>query len=259
MSVNVTTELVKELRDATGISVMQCRRALIEAEGDMKKALAILKKTSSDIALKKADRVATDGAVMIKTNGAKTVLLALHCETDFVSRNEDFTNLLSSLIDLALTKGIEEMKKVAKDMIDSVIQKTGEKIELGEVYEIRGEVVGSYVHNNKIGIIVSLVGGNQELAKDIAMHVAAMKPEYITDNDINEETKKTMTEIFEKEVAKIDKPEEIKKKMLEGKINTYFKEKTLKSQPFIKNPDETVGQLLERNKAKIIEVKRYFI
>src|SRR3989344_1948163 len=259
MSVNVTTELVKELRDATGISVMQCKRALEEAEGDMKKALAILKKTSSDIALKKADRVALDGAVMIKTNGAKTVLLALHCETDFVSRNEDFTNLLSSLIDLALTKGIEEMKKVAKDMIDSVIQKTGEKIELGEVYEIRGEVVGSYVHNNKIGIIVSLVGGNQELAKDIAMHVAAMKPEYITDNDINEETKKTMTEIFEKEVAKIDKPEEIKKKMLEGKINTYFKEKTLKSQPFIKNPDETVGQLLERNKAKIIEVKRYFI
>jgi elongation factor Ts len=255
MSTQITTELVKELRDATGVSVMQCKKALIEAEGDMKKALAILKKTSSDIALKKADRDAKDGAITIKNGNNKSVLLALHCETDFVSRNEDFTNLLSKLGDLALTAGVDKVKQDSKDMIDGVIQKTGEKIELGEVYEVLGNVLGSYVHNNKIGVIVSLEGGDSELAKDIAMHIAAMKPEYITKDEINGDAIKTITEVFQKEVASIDKPEDIKAKMLEGKINTYFKERTLMEQIFIKG-EESIGKLLEKNKAKIKEVRR---
>src|SRR6185436_11118422 len=132
MSSPITTELVKELRDATGISVMQCKRALEEAGGDMKKALAILKKTSSDIALKKINREAKDGAVIIKMASGKAVLLALHCETDFVARNEDFTALLGKLADKALSEGVEKMKAEAKDMIDPVIQKTGENIQLGD-------------------------------------------------------------------------------------------------------------------------------
>ncbi|MDQ3245054.1 MAG: translation elongation factor Ts [bacterium] len=255
----ITTELIKELRDATGISVMQCKRALEEAEGDMTKALAILKKTSSDIALKKAGRETTDGAVIIKSNNSKSVIVALHCETDFVSRNEDFTNLLEKLADEALANGTEQMKINAKDMIDPVIQKTGENIELGDAYEVSGDVIGNYVHNNKQAVIVSLEGGNTELAKDIAMHITAMKPEYVFPSEITPETLQTMTEIFEKEVSSINKPEEIKKKMLEGKINTYFKEKTLLEQPFIKNPDQTIAKLLETNSAKIKEVKRYSI
>jgi len=259
MSLVITTELIKELRDATGISVMQCKRALEEAEGDMKKALAILKKSSSDIALKKANRETKDGRVTIKTNGKKSVVVALHCETDFVSRNEDFVSLLSELADMTLEKGTEGMKNEAKEMIDAVIQKTGENIELGDIYEISGDVVGSYVHNNKSAVIVSLDGGTEELAKDIAMHITAMKPEYISPDEIDEGARKTISEVFTKEVASIDKPEEIKKKMLEGKINTYFKEKTLLEQPFIKNGEETVGKLLEKSKAKIKEVKRYSI
>lgn len=259
MSSIITTELIKELRDATGISVMQCKRALEEAEGDMNKALAILKKTSSDIALKKADRTAADGAVTVRAEAGKTVLVALHCETDFVSRNDDFTSLLSTLADKAIKEGIDKMKADAKDLIDPIIQKTGENIQLGDVYLIEGDVIGNYVHNNKAAVVVSLEGGTPELAKDIAMHVAAMKPEYIFPEEINEDTRKTIQEIFEKEVAGIDKPEEIKKKMLEGKINTYFKEKTLLEQSFIKNPDLTIGKLLEAAKAKIKEVKRYSI
>ena len=259
MSTPITTELVKSLRDATGISVMQCRKALEEAEGDKEKALAILKKSSSDIALKKADRDAKDGAINIKSKGDKTILVTLHCETDFVSKNEDFLNLLNTLIDTALEKGLEVMKASAKELIDGVIQKTGEKIELGTCYEIVGSVVNNYVHNNKMGVIVSLEGGNPEIARDVAMHIAAMKPEYISPEEITEEAKKLMFEVFEKEVASVDKPEEIKKKMLDGKIATYFKEKTLLSQPFIKNGDETVGQLLEKGKAKIKEVSRYAI
>jgi elongation factor Ts len=255
----ITTELVKELRDATGISVMQCRKALEEAEGDMKKALAILKKTSADIALKKKDREVKDGRIVVKSSGENLVMVSLLCETDFVARNEDFVNLLESLADLALKDGVEKMKNGAKEMIDAVIQKTGENITLGEAYEMHGGTLGNYVHNNKSAVIVSLTGGSTELAKDVAMHIAAMKPTYIEESDIDEEAKKTMTEIFQKEVAGVDKPEEIKQKMLLGKISTYFKEQTLVNQPFIKNGDETVGKLLEKNKATIKEVKKYSI
>ncbi|MBI2630631.1 translation elongation factor Ts [Candidatus Nomurabacteria bacterium] len=259
MSTQITTKQIKELRDSTGISVMQCKRALEEAEGDMKKALAILKKTSSDIALKKGDREVKDGRVAIKSDGKKAVLVALLCETDFVARNEDFTNLLNKLTEEAFNNGIEKMKAGAKDMIDPVIQKTGENIQLGEVYEVTGDVLESYLHNNKIGVIVSLKDGNPELARDIAMHIAAMKPEYIYANEVSEDAKKTMREVFEKEMAGINKPEEIKKKMLDGKMAAYFKEKTLSDQPFIKDGNMTVGKLLDSSGAKIKEVKRYSI
>ena len=255
----ITVEQVKELRDLTGISVMQCRHALLEAEGDMKKALAILKKTSSDIALKKVNREVKDGRVSIKKEGNKAVLVSLHCETDFVARNEDFTALLETLLQKAFSEGAEKMKAGAKDIIDPIIQKTGENIQLGDVYEVTGDVLGTYVHNNKSGVIVSLEGGNEELAKDIAMHITAMKPEYISESEISEDAKKTMQEIFEKEVANVDKPAAIKEKMLLGKMSTYFKEKTLLNQAFIKNADETVGKLLEKAQAKIKEIKVYSI
>lgn len=258
-SVNITTELVKELRDATGISVMQCKRALEEAGGDMKKALAILKKTSSDIALKKVNREVKDGRISVKMEDKRAVLVSLHCETDFVARNEDFAKLLNGLTDEAFKNGVGKMKAKAKDMIDSVIQKTGENIVLGDAYEVSGDILGSYVHNNKIGVIVSLNGGSPGLAKDVAMHITAMKPEYISHNEISQDAMKTMQEVFEKEVAGINKPEEIKKKMLLGKMATYFKERTLLDQTFIKNSEETIGQLLDKNKAKIKEIKRYSI
>ncbi|MFA5936758.1 MAG: translation elongation factor Ts [Candidatus Paceibacterota bacterium] len=259
MSNDIALSLIKELRDATGVSVMQCKNALQEASGDMKKALAILKKTSSDIALKKAGRDAKDGRVSVKTEGNRAVLVALHCETDFVSKNEDFVNLLSKLTNEAIKDSIEKMRENAKDMIDPIIQKTGEKIELGDVSEIKGDILGNYVHNNKSAVIVSLEGGNEELARDIAMHITAMKPEYIFQSDITEEIKNTMKEIFQKEITNIDKPEDIKKKMLDGKMSTYFKEKTLLDQIFIKDPNITISQLLDKNKAKIKEVKRYSI
>ncbi len=255
----ITTELVKELRDKTGISVMQCRKALEESMGDMEKAIAILKKNSSALAEKKMDREAKDGAVAVKIEGSKAVLVALHCETDFVSKNEDFTNLLNSLVEKAFSDGIESMQSEAKDMIDPVIQKTGEKIELGECSLIEGDVLGSYVHSGKKAVVVSLTGGNAELARDIAMHVAAMRPEYISTEEIDEKAKSVMQEIFEKEVAAIDKPAEIKQKMLEGKITTYFKEKTLTEQPFIKDGDLTIKALLAKNGATIKTVKTYFI
>jgi len=255
MSTQITTEQVKELRDSTGISVMQCKRALEEAEGDIKKALAILKKTSSDIALKKVGREIKAGRVSIKADNKKAVLVSLGCETDFVAKNEDFVVLLENLSNLAIENGIEKMKVDAKKMIDPVIQKTGENIQLGVAYEVNGDVLGNYVHNNKTGVIVSLIGGNTDLAKDIAMHITAMKPEYISQNEIPEDIKNTMREVFEKEIAGVDKPADIKEKMLLGKMTTYFKEKTLLDQAFIKDGEQTVGKLLEKAGAKVKEVK----
>jgi elongation factor Ts len=245
MSIQITAQLVKELRDATGVSVGQCKQALEEAEGDMEKALIILKKKSSSIAMKKADRDAADGVVVVKDADSKSVLLTLHCETDFVAKNEDFTTLANKLADMALLEGIEAMKAKSADMINETTQKVGEKIELGKAEIITGSTIGSYVHAGKSAVVVSLTGGTKELAKDIAMHIAAMKPAYTVGTDITEEDKSKVIEVFEKEVAESDKPEEIKKKMLEGKISTYFKEQTLMDQPFIKNPEVTVATLLK--------------
>jgi elongation factor Ts len=252
MSIKITAELVKDLRDKTGVSVMQCKNALEEAEGDMEKALIILKKKSSSIAMKKSDRIAKDGMVIVKETDGKALLLVLHTETDFVAKNEDFTNLANKLADMAMVNGVEDMKAKSLDIINEVVQKVGEKIELGKVEEIVSPIIGSYIHNNKSAVIVSLESGTKELARDIAMHIAAMKPAFISADQITEEDKKKVIEVFEKEVAESDKPEDIKKKMLEGKISTYFKEQTLIDQMYIKNGDITVGNLLKSNNAKLI-------
>lgn len=252
MSIKITAELVKELREATEVSVMQCKNALEEAEGDMEKALIILKKKSSSIAMKKADRTASDGIIIVKEAPGKALLLILHSETDFVAKNADFITLANKLADMAVLEGVDAMKSKSLDIINEVVQKVGEKIELGKVEEIKGEIIGIYIHNNKSAVIVSLASGTKELARDIAMHVAAMKPAFTTREEITEEDRKKVVEVFEKEVGESDKPEEIKKKMLEGKISTYFKEQTLMDQPYIKNGDITVEGLLKNNNAKLI-------
>lgn len=256
MSTQITTELVKELRDQTGISIMQCKSALEEAGGDMEKALLVLKKKASGIALKKSDRDAKDGIIVVKETGGKSVLVTLHCETDFVAKNEDFVNLAQSLVDMAIEKGVDAMKEESSAMINEVIQKVGEKIELGNVSETSGETLGSYVHNGKNAVIVSLSGGESSLARDIAMHIAAMNPSFLTRDEIDEDTKSKTKEIFQKEVDESDKPADIKAKILEGKIDTYFKEQTLVDQSFVKDPSLTVGDLLAKNNAKIVKFIR---
>lgn len=251
MTIQITAELVKELRDRTGVSVMQCKNALEEAEGDIDKALIILKDKSSSIALKKEERNAKDGLVLVKEGQNKTLLFTLRTETDFVAKNEDFVNLANKLADMAISDGIDLMKTKSPEMISEVVQKVGEKIELGKVEEIHGETIGVYTHNTKNAVVVSLSGGNKELARDIAMHIAAMKPVYTTKEDITEEDRQRVIEVYKKEVSSSDKPEDIKKKILEGKINTYFSEITLMSQSYIKNGDITIEKLLETNGAKL--------
>lgn len=249
----VTTEQIKELRDLTGVSVMQCKNALEEAEGDMEKALLILKQKASNVAMKKSDREAKDGLIVVKNDNKKACMLVLNCETDFVAKNEDFVKLAESLADMAFEKGVENTKKESEEMINGVVQKVGEKIEIGDIKEISGEVVGSYVHNGKKAVVVSLSGGTEEIARDVAMHIAAMNPSFVSKEEIDEEIKSKAKEIFQKEVDESDKPAEIKEKMLAGKLDTYFKEQTLIDQSFVKDPSLTVGDLLAKNNAKVVE------
>lgn len=251
MTIQITAELVKELRDKTGVSVMQCKNALEEAEGDMEKALIILKNKSSSIALKKEERNAKDGLVLTREENGRGLIFTLRTETDFVAKNNDFIDLANKLADMAFKDGIESVKSNSTEMINEIVQKVGEKIELGKIEEIRGEVIGIYAHSTKNAVIVSLTGGNSELARNIAMHIAAMKPAYTSQEDITEEDKKKVIEVFEKEVSSSDKPEEIKQKMLEGKIGTYFKEITLMDQIYIKDGELTISKLLEKNNAKL--------
>lgn len=256
----ITTEQVKELRDATGVSVMQCRKALEEAQGDMEKALIMLRKKGAEIAEKKSDRAAADGLVVIKNDGKRALALILNCETDFVAKNDDFVALAEKLATIAWESGETKAREEAPALINDVVLKIGENIQLGAINELTGETVGSYTHHTgKAASVVVLRGGNQEVARDIAMHVAAMKPAFLSETDITEEAKAAVIEVLKKEVDESNKPEDIKAKMLEGKLASYFKEQTLLDQPFFKNPEKTIRQLAQEAGAAVDKFVLYTV
>ncbi len=252
----ITTEQVKELRDATGVSVMQCKKALEEAGGDMEKALLILKKKSTEIAAKKSDREAAAGTVAYAGKTGTGVLLALRCETDFVAKNSDFTTIAQTLAQTALEGGKEAAETAAPELVSGAVQKLGENVQLGEVAVVSAPTVGAYVHDGRVGVLVGLEGGTDELAKDVAMHIAAMNPEYKTRADVPADAVEKVKAMFAEEVAGSDKPADIKEKMLAGKIDTFFKERTLMDQSFIKNPDMTIEKLLAGGGAKLTTFAR---
>ncbi len=248
----ITTEQVKELRDKTGVSVMQCRKALEETGGDIEKALIMLRKKGAEIAEKKSDRTASDGLVVVKTDGKRALTLILNCETDFVAKNDDFVTLANKLVDIAWTDGEEKARAEAPTLINDVVLKIGENIQLGKISVIEGDVVGAYVHHTgKTATVVSLTGGTPEVAKDIAMHATAMKPVFLSASEITEDARNAVIDVLKKEVDESGKPEEIKAKMLEGKLSGYFQEQTLLDQPFFKNPEKTIAQYASDNGATV--------
>lgn len=256
----ITTEQVKALRDETSVSIMQCRKALEEANGDMEQARLILQRKGGEMAAKKSDREAADGIVVAKSEGGRGIVLTLHCETDFVAKNEDFINLAHTLIAHAWDNGIAKTQEDAPALISDVVLKVGENIQLGTIEEMTGDAVSTYVHHTgKVAAVVVLAGGNNDVAKDIAMHVAAMRPAYLKAEDISEEQKAGVITLMEKEVAESDKPEDIKAKMLEGKIAGFFKEQTLSDQPFFKAPEKTIAAYAKEAGATVTAFKLYTI
>lgn len=260
MTTTITTAQVKELRDKTSVSVMQCRKALEEAEGDMEKAIILLRKKGSEMAEKKSDRSAADGRVFIKNDGKKAVILTLHCETDFVAQNQGFIDCAEGILNAAWEGGTEKAREVAPSFINDAVLKTGENIQLGDIDIYGGETIGTYTHfNGKTAGLVIMNGGTVEVAKDVAMHITAMRPTYLKSDDIKEGDREAVIEVLKKEVEESDKPEDIKVKMMEGKIAGYFKEQTLLDQSFFKQPELTIGKLVSDNKGEIVSFKLYTI
>ncbi len=256
----ITTEQVKELRDKTGVSVMQCRKALEEAEGDFEKALIMLRKKGAEMAEKKSDRSAADGLVIVKSDGKRALTLILNCETDFVAKNDDFVALANKLVDIAWNDGEAAARDAAPALINDVVLKIGENIQLGKIDEIAGDVVGAYTHHTgKAATVVVLTGGTPEVAKDIAMHATAMKPTFLSNADITEDAKAAVIEVLKKEVDESGKPEDIKTKMLEGKLAGYFQEQTLLDQPFFKSPEKTIKQFAGDNGATVDKFVMYTV
>ncbi|MCF7844789.1 MAG: translation elongation factor Ts [Kiritimatiellales bacterium] len=242
---DISASAVSSLRARTGVSVLQCKKALEEANGDEEKAIEVLRKSGAAQAVKKAARDQKEGAVFGAQSNGKAGMLMVHCETDFVSRNDDFQKFGQELADMLVEKGEEELKKHVDGVLTDVVQKLGENISIGEVVLEEAPVIGLYVHTNrKIGVIVGTNEGEEEIAKDVAMHAAAMNPQYTTPDDVTEEAIAKEKEIWKEQLASEGKPAEIMEKIMMGKEKKFREENALITQEFVKDPSKKVQDFL---------------
>ncbi len=245
----VTPALVKELRDRTGLGMMECKKALGEADGDVELAIENLRKVSGLKAAKKEGRTAADGVVAVKVaaDNSYAVAVEVNSETDFVARDAGFLAFVNSVLDKAFTtKQTDVAALVAGELEtarEALVQKIGEKISVRRVSLVEGGVVSGYLHlNSRIAVLVQLQGGNDEVAKDIAMHVAAVNPTVVSADQMPAEVVEKEKEIIRAQPDMAGKPAEIVEKMIVGRINKFLKESSLVDQPFVKNPEQTVAQ-----------------
>ena len=262
-------DLIKVLRDRTGAGLMDCKGALLANDCDIEKATDWLREKGLAKAAKKADRIAAEGlALAVKCpKCGKTVVLEVNCETDFVAKGDAFRKLVEDVAGVILKeepKSVEEAKELTQDLFTDATVKMGEKFDLRRFTIIAQEsnVIGTYIHmGGKIAVAVSLDKGDDELARDLAMHVAANNPQYLSMADVPADAKEHEMSV-QKEAAKNDeklanKPAPVLEKILEGKINKYFAEMTLEAQPFLKDDSKTVGQLLSEKGVKVLSFVRY--
>ena len=267
--VSITASMVKELRERTGLGMMDCKKALSEANGDMEKAIEDLRKASGLKAAKKASRVAAEGVVMAKisSDGNRGVIVEINSETDFVARDENFLSFAGEALETAyneneasieelLSKGLEESRQ-------ALVQKIGENINVRRIERLNLEnanqgIVESYVHNNaKIGVLISLKGGDEALARDIAMHIAAVNPLVVRPEDVPEDILAKESEIYAAQARESGKPDEIVEKMISGRLRKFVSEVSLLEQQFVKDPESTIRELLAEVGADIIQFVRY--
>lgn len=265
----ITAAQVKELRERTGAGMMECKKTLVETNGDIEAAIELMRKTGLAKADKKAGRVAAEGVIAMarSTNGKQAVLVDVNCETDFVAKGDDFTAFAAEVADIALNSGVSTAEALLETSVDGgntvehnrkeLIAKIGENITIRRVSRIESEgVVGAYMHGSRIGVLVGLNGGDETLAKDIAMHVAASKPVCVSADNVPAEVIAKEKEIFTAQAAESGKPPEIIEKMIGGRINKFLKEITLVGQPFVKDPDQTVEKLLASKGATVAAFNR---
>ena len=248
---------VKELREKTGLGMMECKKALEEANGNLEEAIKNLRKSSALKAEKKASRTAVEGIIISKISENEITFVEVNCETDFVAKDENFINFCEEALKVAVDTSSEEnmLDEVSERMEKqrmALVQKIGENIIIRKVKKITGEVLESYIHSNKkIAAGVSLDQGSPEIAKEVAMHIAASNPIVLSPEDLDESYINSEREIFRSQVEKEDKPEEIKEKMIQGKLNKQLADVSLLKQPFVKDPSKSVEAFLSESNTKI--------
>ena len=259
----ITATMVKELREATGLGMMECKRALEEARGDMKAATDLLRIKSGAKASKAAGRIAAEGVVgaWIAGNGKLGALVEVNCETDFVAKNDDFRNFAKKLAQLVAETNPDDVAALAGLAFDgstveatrqALVQKIGENISLRRFVRLSTSgTLASYLHGTRIGVLVDYAGGDEQLGKDIAMHIAASKPVSVSKDQVSAELLAKEREIYAAQAAESGKPANIIEKMVEGRIVKYLAEVTLLGQPFVKDPDTTVEKLLASKGAQV--------
>ncbi len=250
----ISASVVKELRDRTGLGMMDCKKALVEADGDIDAAIEILRKSSGMKAAKKAGRIAADGILGSKVAGGKGVIVEVNCETDFAAKDESFQAFVETVTDKVFDTGTTDIEALGLDSErEALVQKIGENISIrrAEVFE-EGDQVVEYIHTNgKIGVLVAMAGGTEELGRDVAMHIAAMSPTVVSPEDAPAELVAKEREIYTAQAEESGKPPEIIEKMIDGRIKKYLSEISLLEQPFVKDGDTKVGALLKNQGASI--------
>jgi elongation factor Ts len=262
----MSAALVKELRERTGLGLLECKKALAAAGGDVDKAIEELRKSSGMKAAKKAGRTAADGVVVtrIAEDGSYGVVVEVNSETDFVARDENFLAFVAKVVDAAFAGRQTDVAALMAGDLESdreaLVQKIGENIGVRriELVDADAGVVGAYVHgNNRIAVLVELKGGDQDLAKDVAMHVAAVNPQVVSPEDMPEEVLAKEKEIFTAQAQDSGKPPEIIEKMIGGRIKKFLAENSLIEQAFVKDPDVTVGKLVSGAGAEVSSFVRF--
>ena len=259
----ISASQVKELREKTGLGLMDCKKALEGANGDMELAIEELRKTSGVKASKKSGRSAADGLIGIESKAQDIFMIEVNCETDFVARDDSFVAFTKETLQAFIGKPESSLEELLsngiEDSREKLVQKLGENIVVRRVAKTQNSsAVGSYLHSNqKIGCIVSLDGGDESLANDIAMHAAATDPMAISPSDIPEEIVAKEREIFKAQSEESGKPAEIIEKMIEGKVSKFLAEVSLTEQDFVKDPNTKISQLLKDNNANILSFTRY--
>lgn len=252
----ISLDQIKELRERTGVSTMVCKKALEEASGNMDAAIDILRKKGEAKAAARAAKTTSNGVIVIKNTGKKTALLPLLCETDFVAKNDYFKSLANSLADKLISGNLPSDTEKLPEMQDAFI-KLGENIKVGDCKVLDGDNFGTYVHSNsKIGVIVVLSGGTPELAKDVAMHIAATNPACVSPLDVSQALVDKEKEIWKEQLAKEGKPAEIVEKIMIGKEKKFREENALLKQAFVKNPEKTIEHLVTAASASIVKFVR---
>lgn len=251
----VTAAMVKELRERSGAGMMECKKALVETSGDIEAAIEHLRKTGAAKAAKKAGRIAAEGAIVIAVDGGSAVMVEVNSETDFVANDENFSAFTKSVAAAALENSIGDVAALSAAEVDgvtieemrtSLIAKVGENIGLRRVVhmDVNEGLTESYLHGRRIGVLINITGGNAELARDLAMHIAASNPICVSESDVPEGLLLKEREIHLAQAMQSGKPADIVEKMVEGRLKKFIAEISLTGQPFVKDPEKTVAQLL---------------